>query len=266
MNAALRATEHRPWPMPARSWTMAQVWHDLLFAHWPIEAARMRELVPSELDLDLFDDRAWLGLVPFRMSGVRLRGTPALPWLSAFPELNLRTYVRCRGVRGVWFFALEAANPIAVEVARRWFHLPYFHARMRCEREPAEQATPSGVPARPRSADEDRSIVSYASSRTHRGAPPAELVARYGPSGPVELARDGSLEHWLTERYCLYTLDDRRRVLRGDIQHAPWPLQPARADFDRSTLPGAFGFEPRGAPHLHFARRLDVVVWSLRHA
>lgn len=250
---------------------MAQVWHDLLFAHWPIDTASMREHVPRELELDLFDGRAWLGLVPFRMSGVRLRGTPALPWLSAFPELNLRTYVRCNGVPGVWFFALEAANPIAVEVARRWFHLPYFHARMRCEREPEgtardERSRGPGAPAREDSTADDGSFVRFSSLRTHRGAPPAELVARYGPAGPVELARDGSLEHWLTERYCLYALDPRGRVLRGDVQHAPWPLQRAHAELERSTLPQAFGFEPRGAPHVLFARRLDVVVWSLSPA
>lgn len=224
---------------------MAQTWHDLLFAHWRVPVEVARELVPRELSIDTFDGEAWLGVVPFRMSGIRARFTPPMPGLSAFPELNLRTYVTHGDKPGVYFFALEAANPIAVAVARAWFHLPYFDARMSC--------TARG---------ED---IDYTSERTHRGAPPARFHAHYGPSAPVERARKGTLEHWLTERYCLYTLDRRRRVIRGEIHHAPWPLQRAHAAIDVCTLPHAHGFVSlAGAPHLLFARRLDVVVWAPR--
>src|SRR5262245_21709039 len=155
---------HRPWPLPSGPWVMAQVWQDLLFAHWPIETAALRALVPASLALDTFDGRAWLGVVPFRMSGVRLRATPALPWLSAFAELNVRTYVTAEGKPGVFFFSLDAANPVAVAAARRFFHLPYFRARMSC---------------RP-----DGDGIHYASRRNHRGAPPAELRGSSRPLGP----------------------------------------------------------------------------------
>src|SRR5229473_1431675 len=108
--------------------------HELLFVHKPIVPAVLRPLIPSVLSLDTFEGQAWVGIVPFRMSNVRPRGVPPVAGLSAFPELNLRTYVTVNGVPGVYFFSLDAANRIAVTLARRLFHLPYFHAKMRCER------------------------------------------------------------------------------------------------------------------------------------
>jgi uncharacterized protein len=108
---------------------MAQSWYDLLFAHWPVDAAMLRPHIPAKLEIDTFDGRAWLGIVPFSMTGVRLRWTPPLPWLSAFPELNVRTYVTAQRKPGVWFFSLDAASALAVAAARLSFHLPYFRAR-----------------------------------------------------------------------------------------------------------------------------------------
>jgi uncharacterized protein YqjF (DUF2071 family) len=128
----LANTAHRPWPLPAAPWVMAQTWRDLLFAHWPLPAAALQALLPPALTVDAFDGQGWLGIVPFKMQGVRPRGLPAVPWLSAFPELNVRTYVqlRDRGIekRGVYFFSLDAANPVAVQIARRTFWLSYFDA------------------------------------------------------------------------------------------------------------------------------------------
>ena len=121
MKAILQEVAHRPWPRPAGPWVMAQSWHDLLFAHWPVDSERVRPLVPDRLEIDSFDGQAWLAVVPFRMTGVRLCGTPAVPWLSAFPELNVRTYVKYGGKPGVWFFSLDAGNPLAVVIARAWF-------------------------------------------------------------------------------------------------------------------------------------------------
>ncbi|MBI5363305.1 MAG: DUF2071 domain-containing protein [Planctomycetes bacterium] len=236
---------HRPWPVPSGAWVMEQTWHDLLFAHWRVDAARMRALVPSELELDTFDGAAWVGVVPFRMSGIRARGLPALPGLSAFAELNLRTYVRHRGDGGVWFFALEAEHALAVRTARALFHLPYHDARMHC-----------------RAVGDD---VEYASERTHAGTPPARVELRYGPRGAVYASSPGTLEHWLTERYCLYARTDVGALLRADIHHAPWPLQPGWAEWSANTLPAAHGIAVHGAPELlHFARRLDVLIWPPR--
>lgn len=233
----------RPWPRPRRPWLMAMQWHDLLFAHWPVDPAALRPLIPPPLELQTFEGRAWLGVVPFRMAGTRLRGTPALPLVSDFPELNVRTYVTAGGKDGVWFFSLDAASPIAVEVARLTFHLPYVHAAMRCE--------PEGDGVR------------YTSRRHPRNPRPAAFAASYRPTGPVYKAAPGSLEHWLTERYCLYAANKRGRVWRAEIDHAPWPLQPAEAAIDHNTMAAPLGLRLEGAPLLHFARRLDVVAWWL---
>jgi uncharacterized protein YqjF (DUF2071 family) len=239
---SLAEVEHRPWPLPPRPWIMAQSWHDLLFAHWRVDAAALGALLPPGLALDTFAGEAWVGVVPFRMSGIRLRGLPAVPGTSAFPELNVRTYVTDGEHPGVWFFSLDAAHALAVRVARRWFHLPYFDARMRC--------------------DADGAGIDYASERTHRGAPPAALRARYRPTGEVSRASPGSLERWLTERYCLYARSPRG-LLRGEIHHAPWPLQPAAAEIETNTMAAAVGIPlPDEPPLLHFARRIDVVCWA----
>jgi uncharacterized protein len=238
---------------------MAQSWHDLLFAHWPIDAAQLRKTlrphIPAALAIDTFDGQAWIGVVPFRMSGVRLRATPVLPGLSAFPELNVRTYVTHGDKPGVWFFSLDAANFIAVAIARAWFHLPYFNARMRCENR--------------------NGWIDYESERTHRNAPPAVLRAKYRPTGKIFHAQPGTLEHFLTERYCLYAADGQGRVKRGEIHHAPWPLQQAEAEFHENTMiEAAINMEcgvpaplllssphHKNAPLAHFSSRQDVIVW-----
>jgi uncharacterized protein YqjF (DUF2071 family) len=221
---------------------MAQTWHDLLFAHWPVDLAALRRLLPPQLQIDTCEGQAWLGVVPFRMTGVRLRGTPALPWLSAFPELNVRTYVTCGGKPGVWFFSLDAGNSLAVAIARVWFHLPYFRARMSCV--------------------EADGWIHYQSERTHRGAPAGLLAGQYRPVGEVFSARHGTLGHFLTERYCLYTADAHGRIIRGEIHHPPWALQVAEAEFTVNTMSEAAGVAlPARKPLLHFSRRQDVVVW-----
>jgi uncharacterized protein YqjF (DUF2071 family) len=224
---------------------MAQTWHDLLFAHWPVAASALRPLVPPALEIDAFGGQGWVGVVPFRMSGVRPRGVPPLPWLSAFPELNVRTYVTMGGKPGVFFASLDAANPVAVALARRFYHLPYFNARM--------------------SARATGEWIEYASRRTHLRAPPAEFRARYRAIGPATSSAEGSLEHWLTERYCLYAVDGGGRIHRGEIHHAPWSLQSAEAVLEVNSMASAAGVHlPERAPLLHFARRLDVAVWPLR--
>jgi uncharacterized protein YqjF (DUF2071 family) len=229
---------------------MAQSWHDLLFAHWPIDPALMRApmralmrpYIPTALQIDTFDGQAWIAVVPFRMSGVRLRATPALPWLSAFPELNVRTYVVADRKPGVWFFSLDARNPVAVAIARAWFHLSYFRARIKCE---------------------DRGgWIHYASERTQHAARPGALRVNYRPAGEVFEAKPGTLEHFLIERYCLYSADPRGRLYRGEIQHQPWQLQIAEANFQQNSMTEASGIAlPSHNPLLHFAHRQDVVVW-----
>lgn len=242
MHPSLKFLEHRPWPLARGSWIMAQTWHDLLFAHWPVAAGKMREIVPRGLQVDTFDGQAWIGVVPFTMSGVRLRGTPALPWLSAFPELNVRTYVTAGGKPGVWFFSLDAARRAAVETARVTFHLPYFFARMNAEKKDGE--------------------VAYASKRMDRRGSGEKLRARYGATGEPFEAKAGKLEHFLTERYCLYARKPDGKLLRGEIHHAPWQLQPGRAEFTENTMTKALGLASPGEPLLHFAKLQEVIVWA----
>lgn len=222
---------------------MAQSWHDLLFAHWKVDAAVLRPHIPAELEIDTFDGQAWLGVVPFRMSGVRLRWSPALPWLSAFPELNVRTYVTAQGKPGVWFFSLDAANSVAVAAARLSFHLPYFRARMA---------------SRPTSG-----WIQYQSERTHSDATRAAFEARYRGAGEAFEPQPGTRAHFLTERYCLYSAVSGGRVYRGEIHHPPWRLQPAEAQFTRNSMAEAAGLTiPGELPLLHFAERQDMVAWA----
>lgn len=243
MHRLLEIVDHRPWPLPSGPWIMKQVWHDLLFAHWPVHPTRMRPAVPAQLTLDTFDGQCWLGVVPFWMSGVRARRVPPLPGLSRFPELNLRTYVRHNDKPGVYFFSLDAANLAVTWAARTCYHLPYFFASM--------------------STVERDGLIRYFSIR--RGIP-AEFRGTYRPASNRRLPAEGSLEYWLTERYCLYTIH-KGRVYRGEIHHPPWWLQDATAEFEVNTVAAAAEIElPNAAPVLHFSRRQDVLIWPLRCA
>ena len=218
---------------------MTQSWHDLLFAHWRVEERLLRPHIPAAFDIDRFDGSAWLGVVPFTMTNVALRGVPPVPWLSAFPEINVRTYVSPRdGKRGVFFFSLDAERLLAVLGARAMFRLPYFAASMRVTRH--------------------GDAVHY-ESRRKRGD--AAFAASYEPTGPAVAAARGSLEFFLAERYCLYHVDPLGRPSRLEIHHDPWPLQPARAEIATNTMADGLGIRLEGAPLLHFAKRLDVVAW-----
>lgn len=235
---SLSQLQHRPWPIPGSAWTWRQSWCDLLFMHWPVPATALRGLVPDALELQEFDGTAWLGLVPFRMSGVMRRPLPDMPWVSAFPELNVRTYVEFEGKPGVWFLSLDASNWLAVWAARTFFHLPYYLAEM--------------------SIANEGNGFRYRSARTN-----AEVIASYRPTSQPYLARAGSLEHWLTERYCLYAKAPDGSLWRNDVHHEPWPLQSAEAELERNTIFASHGVSVEGPPALlHFARQLDVVVWN----
>ena len=226
---------------------MRMRWRELLFAHWSFEAPvtdTIRALVPNGLELDLFEGRCYVGAVPFLMENVTPRWVPPLPGLHAFPELNLRTYVTAGGKPGVWFFSLDAGQKLAVRTARWLFHLPYFDAQFDVN-----------VSER----------VSYRSLRTHHRAAPAAFEALYSPVGDVYAASPGSLDRWLTERYCLYSADASGRTFRGEIDHAAWPLQKARAEIRVNTLGDWLGIPLHGEPEtLHFARSLDVRAWMIQ--
>ena len=228
--------------MPDGPWIMTQSWHDLLFAHWPVGSDTLRACIPPGLELDLFEGQAWVGIVPFHMTNVAPRGVPALPWVSAFPELNVRTYVRVGAKPGVYFFSLDAGNPVAVGIARTMFNLPYYSAAM-------EVTCEAGW-------------LDYNSQRTTATGVRADFTARYRPTGPVFAAPPGSLEYFLTERYCLYTITDAFELRRLEIHHPPWPLQAAEAAIEVNTMADAAGIRlPSMAPLLHFVKRQDMVSW-----
>lgn len=218
-------------------------WERLLFMHWPLEPATLARALPAGLEPDTFDGSAWLGVVPFVMAGVRLRAGPSLPWLSRFCELNVRTYVTVDGKPGVYFFSLDCERAPAVGMARRLWSLPYLHARM-CARGDGHGGT------------------HYFSTRTDRRGPYATFGAHYRPVGDAAMSTPGTIEAFLTERYCLYTVDAQGNVHRGEIHHRPWSLQPARCNIgslDMTRLPGVA--LPELPPLLHYAEELDVVAW-----
>lgn len=189
---------------------------------------------------------AWLGLVPFRMTANRHQRVPAVPGFRAFPELNIRTYVKGPGRPGVWFFSLDAAHVIAAATARCTYHLPYFWARIRCSRDGA-------------------GVVYDCRRIAARGE--VRLRCRYRPIGPPATAKPATLDHFLTERYSLYSVGRGGRLFRAEIEHDPWPLQPAEWQVEENTMTAPLGIDlPDTPPRLLFARELNVWAWRVAPA
>jgi hypothetical protein len=256
MSELLKHTAHRPFPLPQRPYVGFMRWHDLLFAHWPLDPEDVRHAMPAPLRpfLDIRDGKAWVGVVPFWMSDVTARWIPPIPGLSTMPEINVRTYLTIQGKPGVFFFSLDTTNLSAVVAARTIYSLPYFHARMAVW---SDRHVGVHMPEYQPHAD---GKIRYVSERTEPPLP-AEFRAHYRPTGPVYNAQPGSIEAFFVERYCLYTTR-RGSVLRADVHHLPWPLQPAEAAIEVNTMAPSDGLVlPHDQPLLHFAKQLDVLVW-----
>lgn len=236
-------TAHRRWPTPDKPWVMTMSWVDLLFAHWPADPALIQSHLPDGLEVDTYAGKAWVSVVPFEMQNTMARGLTWWPRLFRFAELNVRTYVTAGGDKpGVWFYSLDAASKLAVRGARTMFYLPYFDADMTIARRDGG--------------------IEYASRRTHKGCAPARFEASYRPTGPVEYADEGSLDHWLSARYCLYSADPDGRVYRADVTHPRWPLRPAEAEITENGLGEPFGLDLAGPPpRVNFVDQIDVVAW-----
>lgn len=220
---------------------MHQNWGKLLFMHWPIDAGRLRPMIPARLEIDTYDDSAWIGVVPFTMWGIRASFAPPVPGLSALHELNIRTYVHLDGVPGVWFLSLDANSSIAVWTARTVFHLPYFNARINL--------------------DQQDNIIVYSATRTHEDAPSAEFNATWKIGDEMPETEPGTLAFFLTERYCLYSADEEK-LHRVRNFHRPWPLQEASVSSYRSTMIESHGLPtPTGEPLLHYAEAIEVDFW-----
>lgn len=234
---------HRPWPYPDRSWVIRQDWIHLAFLHWALDPEQLRPLIPAPLRLDTFEGKAYLGLVPFLMDNVRPRFLPCVPGISHFPELNIRTYVIHDGKPGVLFFSLDATSRIAVELGRRFFHLPYVPARMRVD--------PNGETTR------------YSSQRHGYTEGENAFAARLHGPGDVYYAKNGSLDHFLTERYCFYAASAAGSMTCGDIAHAPWPLRKGEAQIEQNSLLKQFSIQESTAPDLvHISSGVQVLGWA----
>lgn len=235
----LSERQHRPWPLGPGPWMMFQSWRDLLFAHWKVPPERLRPFVPPPLQLDEREGTAWVALTPFLLTDLRVRGLPPVPGASEFPELNLRTYVTYDGKPGIHFFSLDADSSLAVAGARLFNRLPYHTARMSMKRE--------------------GDWIRY-HSRREDGT--GEFAGRYRALGTPAAPTPHTLEAFLVERYALYVVLRSGKVLRTDIHHHPWLLQPAEAEIERNTIPSADGLAPlEGEPLLHFSSRQDTLIW-----
>jgi len=232
---AFEQTDHRPWALPDGNWTWRQTWKDLLFIHWEIDEAEIRNAIPKDLEIDLYDRKAWIGIIPFDMTGVTLRNLPAPSLLSDFPEINVRTYVKHDGKPGVWFFSLDVPNPIAVLAARKFFHLPYYRARI------------------------DISIADKEIHYSHRRGDKV-FEASYYPTGKKDFD-SSSFEIWSTERYCLYSDNKKGDVFRVEVHHRKWPIESADIEIRKNTLLEDFNIGPQH-PSVLFSKSIDVAVYS----
>lgn len=236
-----REVAHRPWPLPRPPWIMFQSWQRLLFAHWPVPIEMLRPLVPSSLVIEEFDGTAWVSMTPFLLTGLHARFLPPLPFTSEFPEMNFRTYVRAGSKPGIFFFSLDAGSRLAVLGARATYRLPYYHADMEI------------------GADAD--WVRYSSRR--RSSSKAVFIGRYRAVGAAFQPPPGTIEHFLTERYALYTVLPGGFLARGEIHHRPWDLQPAEARIEVNTVPRAHGITlPDRPPLLQYSARQDTLIWA----
>jgi uncharacterized protein len=236
-----------PTIQPQRTPLLRQSWHHLLFLHWSLPPEQVRPLVPAGLDLDLHDGRAWVGLIPFTITGTRAVFTPPVPFVSDFHEVNARTYVHRGGKDpGVWFFSLDAASLLAVGGARAVYRLPYFDARMRFDVQP-------GDPAR----------YHFTSTRSAPEPPPGCEV-RWTARGATRRAAYRTLDFFLIERYVLYGVGEDGTLWRGQVQHQPYPLyeEVAVEGYEESLLAAAGLPRPPAAPLLHHSPGVDVQIYA----
>ena len=223
--------------MSKAPYVMSQVWRNLLFAHWRVPQDVLQRIIPKPLEVDVFDGSAWVGVVPFRMCEIRGR---LMPFHIDFLELNVRTYVKFGERQGVYFFSLDADHAPSVWGARTFYGLPYYRAKMVFENKDG--------------------VIKYTSKRLGAGNS-AEFSAEYEAIGKVETAEPGTLQHFLTERYCLM-ISQGGAVHRTDIHHAPWQLAPARATISTNTMPSSLGLAFDTPPDsLLYAEEMKMVNW-----
>ncbi len=240
MHPSLKEIKHRPWELPAASWSWRQSWNNLLFVHYRIDVKDIRHLVPPELKIQEFDGSSWIGIVPFKMNKVMLRPLLNLPWFSYFLELNVRLYVEYEGKPGVWFLSLDATNPVVVWAGNQFFYLPYKNAQMETF---------------------DKENTTFYKSVRKNSEKSAEFEVQYRKTSDVFYTQPNTLEYFLTERYCFYT-QTNKGLYRADVHHAPWPLQLAEGHIVQNTLLQELRTCANEEPLLHYSSGVDVVSWD----
>lgn len=240
MHASLKQISHRPWPLPLQNWAWRQSWNELLFIHYRCDARDLRALVPDALKIQEYDGSAWIGVVPFEMNRVMRRPLPDLPWFSNFLELNVRLYVEKDGRPGVWFLSLDATNPLVVWGGQKFFGLPYRRADIESMPKPLGEGQ-------------------YRSRRLGSNEP-AELEVQFETFGEDYFAKPGTLELFLTERYCFYS-ETRGELHRSDVHHLPWPLKKVSGEVLLNTVLPKIPL-PKQEPLFHFSHGVDVVCWN----
>lgn len=233
-----------PGQHPARRPVHRQRWEHALFLHWPVASARLRGLVPAGLDLDTFAGSAWVSVVAFSISGPRARLGLPVPFVPGFHQVNLRTYVHHKGqAPGVWFLSLDAAHPMVALFGRAVWRLPYHRAHITVTQEA------SGA---------------WVQTAERVGDAPARFHARYQPDGAPQPFGPGTLNHFLTERYFLYSRGRLSGLRRARIHHAPWPTQPVQLLDVAQSLSNACGLPlPREPELAHHSGGVDVELFSL---
>ncbi|WP_117327933.1 YqjF family protein [Peribacillus saganii] len=233
--------KQRPYPPPASPWILTQKWNHLLFMHWKASKDQLNSRLPPALELDTFNGEAYIAIIPFLVDGMRARNLPEIPLLGSYIELNVRTYVRYKGVPGIYFFSLDANHPPSVAGASIFFSLPYRNAAMEIR--------------------VDGSFINFRSSRNHPGKEAFDFYAAYKPVSDIYIPETGSLEHWLFERYCFFT-ERGKSIYRGDIHHDMWRVQTADCQIKQNTL----DFSLLDEPLLHYSTPKQVFFWPLEKA
>lgn len=225
---------------------MTQTWEHLLFAHWSVPVETIRSMVPSGLEIDTYDGRAWISIIPFLMSGVRIRRLPTVPFTSTFPEINVRTYVRANRKTGVYFLSLDASNPVVTAIARRWYRLMYFQANM--------------------SLQAKGDAIEFRSQRLQARPSAYRFFSRYQPLSEPFYAKKGTIEHWLTERYTLFCQCAKStQIYFANVYHEPWKLQPVSVTITDNTMTQDMPIQLQENPEIVlYARGVQSIIWPIK--
>lgn len=238
---------HRSYPLPSKNWIMRQNWNNLLFLHWPISPKKLQPFIPSPLQIDVFERNAWIGIIFFCIDGIYPRGFSFKSLTPKFAELNVRTYVRLNGKPGVYFLSLDVSDWASYTIAKRWYRLPYHPAITSLHKE--EQ--------------------SYHCECIRKGLTnkPITFKGKYKPISEVFFPHVGTLDHWLTERYCLFSTNNGIDIYCGEIHHHPWQLQLAEVEISENTMFSPFQWDFSDVkPISHYSEGMDTLFWNIKRA